>query len=405
MLLLFAGRNVAGVLLHRSSRISIVILMIAMGGCASLPRSALTEKGQDAAQIDGFSGIRFWGDGSADEFGPGGPMPKPPMRSGRITYLAISGGGSGGAFGAGILTGWTAAGTRPTFDVVSGVSTGALIAPFAFLGSSYDSTLAELYTSGIAETLVSPRPIFGLLGAALSDSAPLRHLVERYVTDDMLRRIAAEHYKGRRLFVATTNLDAQRTVIWDMGAIAAHGHGQALVLFRNVLLASASIPAVFPPVMIEVTMNGQRFQEMHSDGGATTQLFTAPEALLASARIKLKFNTEEVDLYIVLNNMLDPEYEVVKARTLAIAGRAYSTLIKAHTRSAVNATYVLTRRTGINFNLTYLDEVVPYAISDPFNTKYMRRLFAIGYEKALSAKVWKKSPPAESKSSKLAFYR
>ena len=204
-------------------------------------------------------------------------MPKPPIRSGRITYLALSGGGSGGAFGAGILTGWTTAGTRPTFDVVSGVSTGALIAPFAFLGSSYDPTLAELYTSGIAETLVRPRPIIGLLGAALSDPAPLRRLVERYVTDDMLRKIAAEHSKGRRLFVVTTNLDAQRTVIWDMGAIAAHGHEQALVLFRNVLIASASIPAVFPPVMIEVTMNGKRFQEMHSDGGATTQLFTAPE--------------------------------------------------------------------------------------------------------------------------------
>ncbi len=407
MPLLFAGLKAAGISLRRSSRVSplIVILMIVMSGCASLPRTMFTEKDQNAAEIKGFSGIRFWGDGSADEFGPGGPMPKPPIRSGRITYLALSGGGSGGAFGAGILTGWTTAGTRPTFDVVSGVSTGALIAPFAFLGSSYDPTLAELYTSGIAETLVRPRPIIGLLGAALSDPAPLRRLVERYVTDDMLRKIAAEHSKGRRLFVVTTNLDAQRTVIWDMGAIAAHGHEQALVLFRNVLIASASIPAVFPPVMIEVTMNGKRFQEMHSDGGATTQLFTAPEALLASTHINPKIKSERVDLYIILNNMLDPEFEVVEANTLAIAGRAYSTLIKTHARSAVNSTYVLTQRTGIHFNLTYIDEVVPYAISDPFNTKYMRRLFAIGYERALSAKAWKKSPPAESGSNKLASHR
>jgi len=323
-------------------------------------------------------------------------MPKLPVKSGRISYLVLSGGGSGGAFGAGILTGWTSAGTRPAFDVVSGVSTGALIAPFAFLGSSYDPALTELYTSGIAETLFRPRPMIALMGSALSDPIPLRRLVERYATNDMLRKIAAEHSKGRRFFVVTTNLDAQRTVIWDMGAIAASGHRQALALFRDVLVASASIPAVFPPVMIDVTVNGKRFQEMHSDGGATTQLFTAPESLLASTHINPPVKAKSVDLYIILNSMLDPEFETVRPTTLAIAGRAYSTLVKTHARATVNATYTLTQRTGVNFNLTYLDEVVPYKISDPFNTEYMRRLFVIGHEKALSKNAWRKIPPAAS---------
>jgi len=395
--LLSSGSPKTGELSSRgSSRVFLltIILMVVMSGCASLPRTALSEADQNIAAVEGFSGIRFWGDGPADEFGLGGSMSRPPMRSGRITYLVLSGGGSGGAYGAGVLTGWTAVGTRPTFDVVSGVSTGALIAPFAFLGSSYDPTLTELYTSGIAETLFKPRPIVALLGSAISDSTPLRRLVERYATDDMLRKIAAEHRKGRRFFAVTTNLDAQRTVIWDMGAIAASGQEQALALFRNVLIASASIPAVFPPVMIDVTVDGKRFQEMHADGGATTQLFTAPESLLASTNIDPPIKSGRVDLYIVLNGMLDPEFEAVKPATLAIAGRAYSTLVKTHARFTVNATYALTQRAGIDFNLTYLDEVVPYEISDPFNTDYMRRLFAIGHEKALSADVWRKSPPA-----------
>ena len=375
---------------------SLFILMVMLSGCAGLPRAPLTAEAQKTAKIDGFSKIRFWGDGSADEPNSGTPVPNPPIRSGRISYLALSGGGSGGAFGAGILAGWTVAGTRPTFDVVSGVSTGALTAPFAFLGPTHDPALREVYTSGIAETLVSPRPIMGLAGSGLWDPAPLRRLVEHYVTDDMLRQIAAEHSKGRRLFVVTTNLDAQRTVIWDMGEIAAHGNKQALTLFRNVLIASASIPAVFPPVMIDVTVDGKRFQEMHADGGATTQLFTAPETLLASTRLDPHIKSKRIDLYIILNNMLDPEFEVVKSNTLAIAGRAYSTLIKTHARSAVNAAYTLTQRTGFGFNLTYIDQVVPYSISDPFNTQYMRRLFTIGYEKAQSVDFWNKSPPAVS---------
>tara|TARA_R110002020_G_scaffold5841_7_gene23985 strand:+ start:7458 stop:8660 length:1203 start_codon:yes stop_codon:yes gene_type:complete len=374
----------------------VAMLLLALNGCASVTRTALSEPDQDAAQVEGFSDIRFWGDGSADETASSGPIFQPRAGAGRISYLAISGGGSGGAFGAGFLTGWSQSGTRPEFDVVSGVSTGALIAPFAFLGPSQDSVLAELYTSGIAETLVRPRPISALLGAGLSDPEALQRLVAHYADEDMLRKIASEHLKGRRLFVATTNLDAQRTVIWDMGAIAASGDTRALTLFRDVLIASASIPAVFPPVMIDVTVNGRRYQEMHSDGGATTQLFTAPESLLASTDLAPPIRPGRVDLYILLNNMLDPEFEAVKPATLAIAGRAYSTLVKTHARATVNATYTLTRRAGISFNLAYLDQVVPYDIRDPFNTEYMRRLFKIGREEALSANGWRKRPPAAS---------
>ncbi|WP_417427181.1 patatin-like phospholipase family protein [Hoeflea sp.] len=374
----------------------VAMLLLALNGCASGARTALSEPDQDTAQVEGFSDIRFWGDGSADERASSGPIFQPRAGAGRISYLAISGGGSGGAFGAGFLTGWSQSGTRPDFDVVSGVSTGALIAPFAFLGTSQDPVLAELYTSGIAETLVRPRPISALLGAGLSDPEALQRLVAHYADEDMLRKIAAEHLNGRRLFVATTNLDAQRTVIWDMGAIAASGDTRALTLFRDVLIASASIPAVFPPVMIDVTVNGRRFQEMHSDGGATTQLFTAPESFLASTDLAPPIRPGRVDLYILLNNMLDPEFETVKPSTLAIAGRAYSTLVKTHARATVNATYTLTRRAGISFNLAYLDQFVPYDISDPFNTDYMRRLFKIGHEKALSANGWRKRPPAAS---------
>lgn len=395
----FTGPVERNVSLLRSSLgvAMLVILLMALNGCAGLARTALAEPDQDAAQVEGFSGIRFWGDGLVDEPASSGPIFQPRAGVGRISYLSISGGGSGGAFGAGFLTGWSQSGTRPEFDVVSGVSTGALIAPFAFLGSSHDPVLAELYTSGIAETLIRPRPVALLFGAGLSDSTTLRRLVAHYVTEDMLSKIAVNHRKGRRLFVATTNLDAQRTVVWDMGAIAASGDTRALTLFRDVLIASASIPAVFPPVMIDVTVNGRRVQEMHSDGGATTQLFTAPESFLASTDLAPPIRPGRVDLYILLNNMLDPEFEAVKRSTLAIAGRAYSTLVKTHARATVNATYTLARRAGISFNLAYVDQVVPYEISDPFNTEYMRRLFKIGREKALSANGWREKPPAVSR--------
>ena len=193
-------------------------------------------------------------------------------------FLAISGGGDDGAFGAGLLVGWSDRGDRPEFDMVTGVSTGALSAPFAFLGRAYDPQLKAVYTATSASDIFEKRaPLLGAIaGDALTDNAPLRQMISRNLDDEMLRRIAEEYRKGRLLFILTTNLDQGRPVIWNIGSIASSNHPKARELIIEVLLASTSIPVVFPPVMLDVTVSGERYQEMHVDGGTIAQAFLYP---------------------------------------------------------------------------------------------------------------------------------
>ena len=200
-----------------------------------------------------------------------------------VNVLAISGGGSNGAYGAGLLAGWTERGARPEFTVVTGASAGALIAPFAFLGPSYDPVLKNLFSEGIGEELLQIDGLSALFGAGVFKTEPLKRLIARYVDDALLERIGAEYKKGRRLLVVTTNLDAQRTAVWDMGAIASSGAPEALDLFRDVLVASASVPGVYSPVLINVEGAGRRFEEMHVDGGVRANLLVVPELLLLSS--------------------------------------------------------------------------------------------------------------------------
>src|SRR5262245_15859532 len=195
-------------------------------------------------------------------------------------FLAISGGGANGAFGAGLLNGWTATGQRPTFNVVTGISTGALIAPFAFLGPAYDGTLRELYTTISTERIFRRRGLGAILFSdALADSTPLAELIEKYADQKLLDAIGHEYDRGRLLLIGTTDLDAQRPVIWNIGALAASHHPQALDLFRKILRASSAIPGAFQPVLIDVQIDGTKFQEMHVDGGAIVQLFLYPPSL------------------------------------------------------------------------------------------------------------------------------
>jgi Patatin-like phospholipase len=315
-------------------------------------------------------------------------------------YLALSGGAADGAYGAGVLNGWTASGTRPQFAVVSGVSTGAMIAPFAFLGPSYDSVLRQLYTSGIAEGLLaSPRPLNVLFGSAAFGSRRLRELVARYVDRPMLARIAAEYARGRCLAVVTTDLDAQRAVVWDMGRIASYGSPAALELFRDVLTASASSPVVFPPVFIKAEANGRTIQEMHVDGAVKAPVFTLPEAFLLS-----EVRPEQglrLNIYVLINNGIDPEFRVVPDKSVDIAGQAVSTMIKNQTRSVIFRTYEFARENGLGFNLTYVDENGPHC-GFGFDTACMRRLYEYGYARARSGRMWQAAPPSPASSQRVA---
>ena len=363
-----------------------------VAACGSVPRTAYTAEQAALADVPGIPGARVFADASVETIAELAANPK--RRSTGFTYLALSGGGGDGAYGAGVLNGWTESGRRPEFSLVSGVSTGALIAPFAFLGPAYDAYLTEFYTSGVAGDLVaSPSLTNVLFGSGLFGDGRLRDLIGRYVTPDLIRAVGEEHAKGRRLLVVTTNLDSQRAVIWNMGAIAASGAPNARELFRDVLAASASIPAVFPPQFIDVSAGDARFQEMHVDGSVVTPVFTLPQTLLLrDGRIRTGGKAE---IYVVINGRLEPEFELTKDNTLAIVERSFTTASRARSRATLTATYALARNNNIGFNLTYIDGSGPKAsAAKGFDTAYMRALYAEGMEKGRTGAFWQHTVPA-----------
>lgn len=361
-------------------------LSLALGACTSLPRTPYTAADAASSRVLDIEGLRRYTDEPVTKFS----FEKEAGTASR-SYLALSGGGADGAYGVGVLNGWSAAGTRPAFSVVSGVSTGGLIAPFAFLGSQYDDTLRELYTSGIAESLLSDPSIMRVLfSSGLFGNTRLRELVARYVGPEILAQVARENAKGRRLLIVTTDLDTQRTAIWDMGKIAAVGTPEALKLFRDVMAASASIPLVFPPILIEAEGQGHKFQEMHVDGGVTAPVLTLPEALLSQGR--LPGNTK-MDIYILVNKKIERNFELVANSTIDVASRSLSSITQSQTRSIIFSTYDFAKRNHLGFHLSYIERDYPAPQSEGFDTAYMRTLYQYGYEKAASGQAWTSRMP------------
>ncbi len=383
----------------------VVAIGLALVACASAPRDPVPPQlVDDAAVLEGAE-VRFWGDRAPPNIDALAAEKWAQVRATRpyllkkskrpkISFLAISGGGSDGAFGAGLLVGWSARGDRPEFDIVTGISTGALTAPFAFLGRRYDPALKQVYTTYSTNQLVTKHPVRGLLGGdSISSNAPLARVIAGYVDEAFMQEVAREHARGRRLLIGTTNLDAQRPVIWDMGRIASSGDPQALALFRNVLLASAAIPGVFPPVYIKVKVEGQMAEEMHVDGGTTNQVFLLPTQVNAG-NITAKLGVNPIRrLYIIRNGRVSPEFKVVKANTLEIAGRSISTLIKTQGIGDLYQMYEFARRNNIQYNLAYIPGNFPDTSTEPFDRIYMSKLFELGFKRGKSGTEWKKKPP------------
>ena len=385
-------------------------LVVLLTACEALPRlDAVPPSLTEQATVPGFPDTRLWPDGDLAPFvqvatsdfarerraleQQGLPVdPMPP-----INFLAISGGGDKGAFAAGVLAGWTASGKRPTFRVVTGVSAGALIAPFAYLGPDYDDIVRQVATSIGPGDVFKPRSrLGGLLSDGMSSSSPLRRLVERYVTPELLAQIAKEYAKGRALQIATTDLDAGRQVIWNMGAIASSSTPGALELFRNVMIASMSIPGAVSPVMIDVEVNGKHYQEMHVDGGVIAQLFAYPSrAVAALEKATGKPLNRSIRVYVIRNGRLDPEWIDTPRRTLAIGRRAIDSLVQAEGVEDVRRTYRIARQDRADFNLAYIAADFPAAKHPMFETSYMNALFDYGYRLAREGSAWHKAPPGE----------
>jgi hypothetical protein len=379
-----------------------VALALGVAGCADLVREpAVPAAGTKQSTVLGIENARYVIDDSAPvalaaEFRRAYEREVRFLnRTGRALpaseYLAISGGGDNGAFGAGLLVGWTKRGTRPLFKAVTGVSTGALIAPFAFLGSSYDQSLTEVYTTIDQKDIFVRRPMLAAVTAdSMADTRPLYELISRYVDDQLVERIAAEYDKGRLLFIASTNLDAGRSVIWNIGAIARSGKPGARDLIRKVLLASAAIPGLFPPVAFDVTYDGATYQELHADGGAMTQMFLYPPTIDVG---RLAIPARKRTAYVIRNGKLAEDWKETDRKTLAIAGRAISTLITSSGVNDMYRIYATTRRDGVGFNLAYIEDDFNEPDVGEFDRNYMNKLFDYAMAKAAAGYPWRKGPP------------
>ena len=309
-------------------------------------------------------------------------------------YLALSGGGDKGAFSAGFLNGWTKAGTRPEFKLVTGVSTGALIAPFAFLGPDYDQNLRAMYTGVSQKNIAAKRFFYSVFFQdALADTTPLAEMLKVHVTQKMLDAIAAEYAKGRLLFIGTTNLDARRPVVWNVTKIAATGRPDAIDLVRKIMLASAAIPGAFPPVMFDVEAQGKRYEEMHVDGGATTQVFV----YWGSVDLKKLSGEHGADrdrqIYAIVNARLDPEWGEVERRTLPITFMAIDTLIQYQTIGDLYRIYTHTRRDGTHLNVAYISDDFRAPHTADFDPVFMGKLYDFGFKKAAAGYTWLTEPP------------
>lgn len=381
----------------------LVILIMTLAGCASVPeRQPLPREYTAKAGIPGVPEARFWGDEwptfSAERFATFTESDFrrdfPSSYDRPHNYLAISGGGANGAYGAGLLVGWTASGTRPEFNMVTGVSTGALTAPFAFLGADYDEKLKTVYTTTTTKDIVTKRnPIAAAFSDSMADTTPLKKLIAKYIDSEMIVDIAREHKKGRRLFIGTVNLDAGRSVIWNIGAIAASDYPDKVELIHEILRASAAIPVAFPPVVISVEADGKQYDEMHVDGGTGSQVFVYP----ASTDWKVIAQKLEVHgkphVYVIRNSFLDPDYEGVNRNVLPIASRTIDSLIRTQGIGDLYQIYALCERDGNDFNLAYLPSDFTDEPSEGFDPVYMKKLFDRGYRMALGGYPWHKWPP------------
>ncbi|MFV0474262.1 MAG: patatin-like phospholipase family protein [Pikeienuella sp.] len=384
--------------------------LIALGGCAVLPiRAAAPESGLDRGLPYGIDEplLRVWGDGLdersarfiedmraetmarayADEIAHGETI--------RSDSLALSGGGPDGAFGAGLLAGWAERGDRPEFSLVTGVSTGAIIAVFAFLGPEYDHVLHDIYAGGYrTEDLATPRLFSALFsGASLFDVSGYRRVIETYIDDELVGKLAEAYGNGRMLLIGTTNMDASRPVNWNIGAIAASGHPKAKTLIRDVIQASSAIPAAFPPVLIPVEIDGRRYDEMHVDGGATQQVMLFTPEIRASdiaARVGAKFDRR---VWVIINNKLRKPYEPVRPTAVAVAQKAASSLIGGSGSGDVYRIFAIAERDRSSLNLISVPRDFAVEAEELFDPVYMGQLYELGYRMGLSGEGWSPYPP------------
>ena len=360
----------------------IALVTVLLNGCAAarqypppplLPSMSLLEPGESPAAA--------WHSDSGN--GAFTAVPK--------NVLVLSGGGVNGAYTAGVLKGWTASGNRPQFDVVTGISTGALIAPYAFLGPEYDAELEQLYTSMRQENVLCPHL---LLLDSLASSDPLEKQIAAHATPAILQKIADAHRNGRRLYVGTTNLDTKSLVVWDLGAIASRNSAESRALFQKVLLASCSIPGLFPPVPIDIEIDGKRFTELHVDGSVTACMFLQPAMLGIGPDGALPSGVSLPSIHVIVAGKLHQTAAPTNGRLFSIAGESISTVFQAKTEGELTRLFMFARYAKADFKVAGIPQDYPLSGDCmSFDPQVMRGLFDAGRRGGQDGTVWRTLPP------------
>ncbi|CAM3458304.1 MULTISPECIES: patatin-like phospholipase family protein [Yersinia] len=385
--------------------VSVILAIVFLGACSQLPRNPLPVELMDEAEIPGMPNIRAaaghispifeadllqsYKDERPDQFlRPDGQRVYP--------HLALSGGGPNGAFGAGFLNGWSKTGKRPVFKVVTGVSTGALIAPFAFLGSDHDQALHDFYTT------TTTRDIFHLdnllfrlfFREALADTSPLSQLIDGHITAQLLREIAVEYRHGRRLYIGTVDLDSQRFFVWNMGLLATKGTPESLILFRKIMLASSSVPVAFAPVFFDVVAKGKHYDEMHVDGGVGARVFYNGGVFSGKiVRARAGITNSKEDIYIIHNGQLGPRPEPTPRLVRNIAMRTLDSSSKATVVGDLYRIYAFSLAEGADFHWITIPSNLDINGAEIFDPVKMEKLYQAGYAEALRGPVWSLRPP------------
>lgn len=381
----------------RPSRLLALAVTIVLTACGGISRDQFAPPQASHAMMDpiGFPDVRYFGDSAPDSVTSEVKTFFQRLRAIRregdgLQILALSGGGPNGAFGAGVMNGWTASGTRPEFDIVTGISTGSIIAPFAFLGPKYDNDLKQFYTTSSTDQLVRKRFLTGIFsGGSLYSTAPLRRVIDQVVTPEFVGELADEYARGRLLLIGTTNMDAERPVIWNVTEIASYRSENARQLIRDVILASASIPIMFTPVRFNVTDGTEQFTELHADGGLTQEIFTyAPELPVRKYLRDAGLANRNNRVWVIHNNLINPVYQPQKTGLRDIGERTLSTLIKSQSVGDLQRIAALAKRDRFSLRAMIMPARFTEKSTELFDPGYMGRLFALGEKMGTNPKNW-----------------
>ena len=336
--------------------------------------------------------LRIWASESPDFLYSPVDQTTPITVSGdQLNILALSGGGANGAFGAGILIGLEESGQLKDYSIVTGISAGALMAPFVFIGGDAFSRMKDVMLNINDKSVLGKKNFLNtVFKDAFTDGENLYQFIAEAFPEPMIEQIAAQHRSGKRLFIGTTHFDSGELVIWNIGAIANSDMPDKSELIYKVLAASASIPGVFPPQFIDVEHEGEIFEELHVDGGLATQVFFNPSNFdYQQISDALGLETPP-QLDVIRNGALKAPYHSLRDKGLDLVAKSVSSLTLAQTRGDLYRMKYISEINNIDMQFTYIERDFGYAkrTKDMFDEHYLLTIYEYGYYKATHGKPW-----------------